>query len=197
MGLLDRLRSLIQGGVPAGARRRTGYNHPHRRARKIDIREGYGVRALVFSDSHGDTMSMLNVTEREQPDMLIHLGDCWRDTEPLAERFPEIPLYRVTGNCDYRPQDPAEQTLEIAGRRIFLCHGHTFGVKEGLWDAEEIVLERKLDAFLFGHTHSPLVDMRQGTLYFNPGSCGLGHPRTYGILAVGEDGKLDARTFRV
>ena len=155
------------------------------------------MKALVLSDSHGDVMSMMNVAERESPDMIIHLGDCWRDVDPVQERFPDTPLYRVPGNCDYRPKDPTEQLLWIEGRRIFLCHGHTFGVKDGLWDAEEIVLERKLDAFLFGHTHSPLVDMRRGALYFNPGSCGLGHPRTYGILTVERDGKMDARVYRV
>jgi len=155
------------------------------------------MKALVLSDSHGDAMSMVNVIERDQPDAVIHLGDCWRDTEPIVERFPDIPLYRVTGNCDYRPKDKPEQLVIMEGRRVFLCHGHTFGVKEGLWDAEEFVEEQNLDAFLFGHTHRPMVDVRRGVLYFNPGSCGLGHPRTYGILTVEPGGKLDGRVFRV
>ena len=154
------------------------------------------MKILVLADSHGDVMSMVNAAEREQPDMIFHLGDCWRDTEPLMERFPDTPFYRVPGNCDFRPNEPTEQFLWIEGRRILLCHGHTFGVKEGLWDAEEIVAERKLDAFLFGHTHRPLVDMRRGALYFNPGSVGLGHPRTYGILTIEHDGTMNARTYR-
>ena len=51
---------------------------------------------LVLSDSHGNISNMEEAVEREKPDMILHLGDCWRDAERLAERtfpwstFPEI-----------------------------------------------------------------------------------------------------------
>jgi len=34
---------------------------------------------LVLSDSHGNISNMEEAVEREKPDMILHLGDCWRD----------------------------------------------------------------------------------------------------------------------
>ena len=45
---------------------------------------------LVLSDSHGNISNMEEAVEREKPDMILHLGDCWRDAERLAERYPDI-----------------------------------------------------------------------------------------------------------
>ena len=42
---------------------------------------------LVLSDSHGNISNMEEAVEREKPDMILHLGDCWRDAERLAERL--------------------------------------------------------------------------------------------------------------
>ena len=42
---------------------------------------------LVLSDSHGNISNMEEAVEREKPDMILHLGDCWRDAERLAERY--------------------------------------------------------------------------------------------------------------
>ena len=153
------------------------------------------MKLLVLADSHGDVASMVLAVEREEPDMIVHLGDCVKDTEPLLERFPDIPFFRVPGNCDYC-KERTEQLLILNGRRILICHGHTYGVKQGLWDVEEAVVAQKLDAFLFGHTHKPLVEMRFGALMFNPGSIGLGHPRTYGVMDIDEEGNMNARTVR-
>ena len=47
---------------------------------------------LVLSDSHGNISNMEEAVEREKPDMILHLGDCWRDAERLAERYPDIPM---------------------------------------------------------------------------------------------------------
>ena len=152
------------------------------------------MKLLVFSDSHGEWENMVEIARREEPDMIVHLGDCWRDAEKVMERFPDTPFYRVPGNCDFRLRDRTEQILWIEGKRILLCHGHTYGVKQGLWEAEQAAKEQKLDAFLFGHTHRPLVEMRGGVLFFNPGSVGLGAPCTYGILEIDGEGRMNART---
>ena len=39
------------------------------------------MKAVVFSDSHGDTAAMREALEREAPDQILHLGDlasAWR-----------------------------------------------------------------------------------------------------------------------
>ena len=151
------------------------------------------MKILVMSDSHGDVETMLEAVERETPDMIIHLGDCWRDAERVMERYPDSPFVRVPGNCDFRSRTKAEQAITIHGRKLLLCHGHTYGVKQGLWEAEQAAKEQELDAFLFGHTHESLVEMRKGVLYLNPGSVGMGYPCTYGILTIDESGKMNAR----
>jgi len=33
-------------------------------------------RVLVLSDSHGNVGNMIRAVKREEPDMILHLGDC-------------------------------------------------------------------------------------------------------------------------
>lgn len=151
------------------------------------------MKILVLSDSHGNIANMAQAVEREAPDLLLHLGDCWRDAERLHERFPALPLHQVPGNCDFRSAEPAERLLLLEGRRVLLCHGHTYGVKQSLLIAGYAAEEQALDAFLFGHTHRPLVDLRGRTLFLNPGSIGDPVLPFYGLLTL-VDGTLDGRT---
>ena len=152
---------------------------------------------LVLSDSHGAIAPMERAVELTEPDLILHLGDCWRDAERLRDRFPDIPLEQVPGNCDFlRPIEPAERLLEIRGKRILLCHGHTYGVKQSLLTAGYAAEERQLDLFLFGHTHRPLVDRRGRTLFLNPGSIGASSRPSYGVVTV-QGGQLDGGTARL
>ena len=42
---------------------------------------------LVLSDSHGAVPLMARAVELAEPDLILHLGDCWRDGERLHARF--------------------------------------------------------------------------------------------------------------
>ncbi len=151
------------------------------------------MKILVLSDSHGNITNMVQAVGRENPRMIFHLGDCWRDGERLHDHFPDIPFQQVRGNCDFRSQEAVEQLLCLEDKRILLCHGHTYGVKQPLLAAGLAAEEKNLDVFLFGHTHRPLVDMRGKTLFLNPGSIGdYAHP-FYGVLTI-SGGRADART---
>lgn len=151
------------------------------------------MKILVLSDSHGNLENMVQAVERENPRMILHLGDCWREAERLHDHFPEISFHQVPGNCDFRPQEPAEQLLFLEDKRVLMCHGHTYRVKQSLLLAGYAAEEQNLDLFLFGHTHQPLVDMRGKTLFLNPGSIGDYFRPFYGIVTL-ENGRLDART---
>ena len=151
------------------------------------------MRYLVLSDSHGNIANMETAVERERPDGILHLGDCWRDAERLAERYPDILMELVPGNCDCRPEELLEKLVILGDCRVLLCHGHTYGVKTSLLAAGLKAEQDRLDAFLFGHTHKPLVDRRGRTLFLNPGSIGTRLRPTYGILTV-EGNRLDGRT---
>lgn len=146
------------------------------------------IKVLVVSDSHGDVENMCRAVERERPQMVLHLGDGWRDAELLMERYPDLPMEKVPGNCDYRVYEPAERLIMIGGKRVLLCHGHTQGVKTDLGMLLRTALERDADVVLFGHTHKPFDDIRRGVVMLNPGSIGNYARPTYGTLTFA-DGK--------
>ena len=103
------------------------------------------MRYLVLSDSHGNIANMETAVERERPDGILHLGDCWRDAERLAERYPDILMEHVPGNCDCRPEEPLEKLVILGDCRVLLCHGHTYGVKTSLlrWSGYWSCLKRR------------------------------------------------------
>lgn len=154
------------------------------------------MKILVLSDSHGNVSNMLQAVKKETPRMVLHLGDCWRDGEWLHDCFPDLPFEQVPGNCDFRSPQEAEKLLFLENKRVLICHGHTYGVKQSLMAAGLAAEEKALDLFLFGHTHEPLVDLRGRTLFLNPGSIGAFSQPTYGVVTL-ENGKLDVRTVPI
>lgn len=89
------------------------------------------MKYLVLSDSHGHVDNIVRAVEREKPDGIIHLGDCWRDAEELHELFPRLPLEQVPGNCDFGRFEALERVLILDDHRVLIAHGHTMGVKTG------------------------------------------------------------------
>ena len=154
---------------------------------------------LVFADSHGSAGFILRTAAQyPQADLAIHLGDHTDHLSALAKNCP-VPLLGVAGNCDgwVGRHLPQQQLLVLAGCRIFITHGHLYGVKQQL----ETLLAagagepNRADAILFGHTHRLL----ERTMFFagrevrlfNPGSCRPGpsdHPASALMLQIGPDG---------
>ena len=151
------------------------------------------MRIAVFSDSHGDLRQMRRVTAAQKPDTVFHLGDYTADAEALHDLFPEIPLYSVAGNNDYRAAVPLTLTLEMEGVKLILTHGHTFGVHAGCERLLHYALEQNARAALFGHTHSAFCEEREGVWLLNPGRAADGwlsmSPASCGILTL-EQGSL-------
>lgn len=145
-------------------------------------------KILVLSDSHGNLKNMIYAVKREQPDLIIHLGDCWTDAVRLRSQFPEIYMEQVPGNCDCQPE-MLEKILRIEGFDVLICHGHTFNVKMSFLQLQYAAQERHVDVALFGHTHKVFYDKHNGVAYLNPGSIGApGYeiPPSYGILWLDE-----------
>ncbi len=143
-------------------------------------------RILVLSDSHGNLNNMFVAVRNEMADMVIHLGDCWADAERLRAKCPGILLEQVPGNCDCR-QEFQERILLVEGKKILICHGHTFNVKAGYINLSYAAQERQVDAALFGHTHQVYYTVHNHITFLNPGSIGApayGVPPSYGILEV-------------
>ncbi len=143
------------------------------------------MRIAVFSDSHGRMHNCLRAMELAGPiDHIIHLGDTVRDTEDLGIVYPETPITYVCGNCDFCAGGDTEKVIELGGKRFFLCHGHTRGVKKGLRELAHCA--KGMDLVLFGHTHEAFNGMEDGLHLFNPGSISLpasGAP-SFGILTI-------------
>ena len=146
-------------------------------------------KIVVFSDSHGTSLPMEDVTAEEDPDQIIFLGDGWSDSETLSMAFPQIPMIRVPGNCDYQPYEECEQLVELYGKRIFLCHGHTLRVKNG----PEALIARGhrfgADIALYGHTHRPYCSMEGSMWVMNPGPMNRYDRKSYGLITIDRDGK--------
>lgn len=142
------------------------------------------MKIIVLSDSHGDTASMVDVLERENPERVFHLGDYLRDAQELAWAYPDLPMDFVPGNCDWGSDALLEQKLTLEGVTLLLCHGHRYGVKNGLHALAWHAKEEHADVALFGHTHQAHCSRREGVLLCNPGSCGTGLQPTYAVLTL-------------
>ena len=154
------------------------------------------MKLLVFSDSHGNLSHMEQAVVAERPDGILHLGDVVRDAQRLAQRFSDLPLEYVYGNCDGCESGPeTERVLTVEGFRILMMHGHTRGVKWGVERAVLAAQEAEAQVLLFGHTHRPLCD-RSGALWIlNPGSCRGPLFWTYGLITI-QDGRLRCCTVK-
>ena len=142
------------------------------------------MKAAVFSDTHSNTALMVEAVSRCRPDLIIHLGDHSRDTAILREKFPEIPLYSVRGNCDISSDAPDTDIVPLGPVKAFNCHGHTYGGEDGRLDSlVDAAQEAGAKIAMFGHTHeADFLRMGDVTL-FNPGSAGMGR-QTYGMITV-------------
>ena len=154
------------------------------------------MKILIVSDTHRRDGNLRAIIEKQSPfDMLIHLGD----TEGSEIYFKEwvnndnCVIHVVRGNNDFFSQTDKEKEISIGKYRVFLTHGHMYGVSFELETIKEEARARKVDIVMFGHTHKPLVDKRGRTLFLNPGTVGKGLRPTYGILTV-EGDRIDGRT---
>lgn len=146
------------------------------------------MKILVFSDSHHTLGAMYDAVVLEQPDCVLHLGDCTPDAEDLSSAFDGLDLTFVPGNCDYAPTAAPSLLREIGGVRIFLTHGHLFGVKSGLTRLELEARRLGAQIALFGHTHRPFLEERDGLVLMNPGSCSA-ISADYGVITA-ENGRF-------
>jgi putative phosphoesterase len=116
------------------------------------------------------------------PDAVFHLGDGYKDLRGLGLMYPDIGVYAVGGNCDFHCDMPAFKVADIQGVRIFMTHGHTYKVKNGLHLLTAAARSFDSDIVLFGHTHTEYCEVRQGMTVINPGS--IGYSGSYGILTI-------------
>lgn len=138
------------------------------------------MKILIVSDTHRKNDNYLSVLEKEKPlDFVIHCGDA-EGSEYLLEESAGCPLHIVLGNNDFFSRLPREKEFFLGKYKVFLAHGHTYGV--GVDDSDLIseAILREANLLIYGHTHRPLVEIREELVILNPGS--LSYPRQEGKL---------------
>ncbi len=141
------------------------------------------MKILVLSDSHGCMEYMRRAVQKEQPDLICHLGDCAMDAVQLSQEYFQIPFLSVPGNCDFPDsQTPLVRITQEAGVKIFLTHGHRYGVKSSLLRLELAAKEAGCQVAIFGHTHVPYCQKAGGLWLLNPGACQT--RLRYGVIII-------------
>ncbi|MEA5060330.1 MAG: metallophosphoesterase [Clostridia bacterium] len=144
------------------------------------------MRIAVVSDTHGDAWAIAAcIRAAGAVDAWIHLGDYYMDAKSFATGGK--PVVAVCGNMDALSAGPRERVVELGGKRIFLCHGHSYGVKLNLQRINLRARELECEAALFGHTHVPFLDEEGDILLLNPGSPSQprgGSRRSMGLLTI-------------
>ena len=157
-----------------------------------DIVEKSIYRVGVISDTHG--MVRAEVHEAfAGVDLILHAGDIGGE-EILEELQYIAPVMAVQGNMDYGAWlkgIPASRDVQLGRKRIYLVH-----------DPMHIhfdPVEGDFQVVIYGHTHSPHLEKRNGVLLLNPGSAGprrKSKPVSLAILTV-DGNSVDAELIEL
>jgi len=146
----------------------------------------------VISDTHGllrpEAVELLRGSGH-----IIHAGDIGSpEIVPALEKI--APVTAIRGNVDTQPwahRFAETEVVEFEGLHIYVIH-----------DANALDLNPKPAGFaavISGHSHQPKQEMKDGVLYFNPGSAG---PRRFKLpISVGRlviaDGKMSGEILEI
>ena len=163
------------------------------------------MKLLIASDIHGSSRycaELLEAYGRERADRMLLLGDILyhgpRNDLPEGYAPKEViealnsrrnDILCVRGNCDTEVDQMvlafpvmADYALLFAeGRRIYATHGH-------IYHPDNLPPLAEGDVLLYGHTHIPAWETRNGILCLNPGSVSIpknGSARGYMTLSGG------------
>jgi len=143
------------------------------------------MRIGVISDTH--VTSLAEIPERilavlAEVDLIVHTGDfVAKGVLEGLKRLGEVKAVR--GNMDSEELKrilPEKELFEIEGKRIGIIHG--WGAPYGIEDRVGGMFE-DVDIIIFGHSHEAKNEVKNGTLFFNPGRA----RDSFGVLTIGEE----------
>jgi putative phosphoesterase len=119
----------------------------------------------IISDTHGllrpEALHALGGS-----DLILHAGDI--GSEDVLERLCQIaPVIAVRGNVDtavWAAELPVIAQTEVGGRRIGILHDLTQLDIRSMGDDIAMII--------YGHSHKPVQQTKEGIIYLNPGSAG-------------------------
>lgn len=128
----------------------------------------------MISDTHG-LLRDEALAALAGSDLIVHAGDI--GSPHVLERLGEIaPTYAVRGNNDREPWGlalPLTEVVVAGAHHLYLVH-----------DIDDLDVDPAAAGFaavVYGHTHKPFAETREGVLYLNPGSAG---PRRFTLPIV-------------
>jgi putative phosphoesterase len=144
----------------------------------------------VISDTHG-LLRREAISALQGSDHIIHVGDI--GNAAILDRLNEIaPVTAVRGNVDkgsWAQKIPENNVLEVEGVSIYVLH-----------ILDELDLKPEAAGFaavIYGHSHVSKQEVKNGVLYFNPGSAGpkrFNLPVSLGKLVV-RKGRIEAEVL--
>ena len=142
----------------------------------MNRKEQVKVNIGVISDTHG-LLRPEAVEALHGSDYILHAGDIGAP-EILQELAQIAPVTAIRGNVDtqaWARDLPATEDVDAVGVSIYMLH-----------DLGQLDLKPEAAGFrvvIYGHSHKPKVEEKNGVLYFNPGSAG---PRRFTLpVSVG------------
>src|ERR1700722_16588308 len=119
----------------------------------------------VISDTHG-LMRREALAALQGSDLIIHAGDVG-NPDVITQLTGIAPTHAVRGNVDngdWAAGLPLTELVEVGERLLFVLHA-----------ISQLDLDPAVAGFaavVFGHSHQPFIETRQGVLFLNPGSAG-------------------------
>ena len=129
----------------------------------------------VISDTHG-LLRPNALAALRGSDYVIHAGDIG-DPDILQKLAQIAPVTAIRGNVDreaWARKIPSTNVLEVGGISVYVLH-----------NLQELDLKPQAAGFsvvVYGHSHVPQQETKNGVLYFNPGSAG---PRRFRLPVSG------------
>ena len=125
----------------------------------------------VISDTHG-VLRPEALAALAAADHIVHAGDVG-EIGILDALRAVAPVTAIRGNIDSGGPCAdllATELLEFADRHFYLVHA--------IGDLDISPVAAGVAAVIFGHSHKPSIETRQGVLFLNPGSAG---PRRFSL----------------
>ena len=152
------------------------------------------MRVLVISDTHipvtESQLPLVIEAEAKKSDCCLHCGDLM--TYSVFEALSEwTKVYAVCGNMDeecVQEKLPCRQIIKLEDITVGLTHGS--GHPDNIITCINNTFRKefkKIDLFVFGHSHRALDQEIDSKIYFNPGSVldkVFADYRSYGILEI-------------
>ena len=120
----------------------------------------------LISDTHGHVPNTVHAA-LAGVDYILHAGDVGR-RDVITELEAIAPVRAVLGNTDYGIQLPETRLEEFRGKKIMIHH--IVDVNFPSQQVRAILNSDQPDIVVFGHTHVPFDDHRNGIWHINPGS---------------------------